>query len=184
MISTYGTVSVRWRDDDFLITPRDVVRWDITPEDIVQIRRGQAEAGKTPSRSVSLHHAIYRLNPHINAIITTQPPNLMGHAVSGTKMDVRTIPESWIFLKDIPSIPFGSLYTDVEKMAALFEKNRAVLVENDCFFVTGDRLINAFDYLEVAEFSAKSLIMATALGPLKPISNPQSEDLREAFNVK
>jgi len=184
MISTYGTVSVRWRDDDFLITPRDVVRWDITPEDIVQIRRGQAEAGKTPSRSVSLHHAIYRMNPHINAIITTQPPHLMGHAVSGTKMDVRTIPESWIFLKDIPSIPFGSLYTDVEKMASLFTTNRAVLVENDCFFVTGDRLINAFDYLEVAEFSAKSLIMATALGPLKPISNQQIEELREAFNVK
>ena len=37
MISTYGTVSVRWKDDDILITPRDVARWDIMPNDIVQI---------------------------------------------------------------------------------------------------------------------------------------------------
>ena len=71
MISTYGTVSVRWRENDFLITPRDVARWDILPEDIVQIKNGMAEAGKTPSRSVALHHRIYQLNPHINSIITT-----------------------------------------------------------------------------------------------------------------
>jgi len=27
MISTYGTVSVRWRENDFLITPTNVPRW-------------------------------------------------------------------------------------------------------------------------------------------------------------
>jgi L-fuculose-phosphate aldolase len=51
----------------------------------------------------------------------------MAHAVSGSKFDVRTIPESWIFLKDVPTIPFGTLYTNVEKVAALFETNRAAL---------------------------------------------------------
>ena len=61
MISTYGTVSVRWRGDDFLITPRNVARWDIVPEDIVQIKKGMAEAGKTPSRAVALHQRIYQL---------------------------------------------------------------------------------------------------------------------------
>src|SRR5574344_2827589 len=184
MISTYGTVSVRWKCNDFLITPRDVARWDITAQDLVQIKNGQAEAGKTPSRSVALHHAIYKKNPHINSIITTQPPNLMAHAVSGSKFDVRTIPESWIFLKDVPTIPFGTLYTEVDKVAALFENNRAALVENDCFFVTGDKLINTFDYLEVAEFSAHSLVMAAAVGPLRPIGEKEIEELRVAFNVK
>jgi len=184
MISTYGTVSVRWRDNDFLITPRDVARWDITTQDIVQICDGQAEAGKTPSRSVVLHHAIYKNNPHINSIITTQPSNLMAHAVSGTKFDVRTIPESWIFLQDVPSIPFGMLYTDVDKVAEMFNHNRVILVENDCVFVTGDKLINTFDYLEVAEFSANSLVMASAVGPLCPIGEEEIEELRVAFNVK
>jgi len=184
MISTYGTVSHRWKDNDFLITPRDVARWDITPHDLVQIRDGQAEAGKTPSRSVALHQRIYQLNPHINSIITTQSPNLMAHAVSHTKFDVRTIPESWIFLQDVPSIPWGLLYTEIDKVAGLFATNRAVLVENDCVFVTGDKLLTTFDYLEVAEFSANSLVMASSIGPLCPIGEEEIEELRVAFNVK
>ena len=184
MISTYGTVSVRWKDDDFLITPRDVARWDIMPNDIVQIKSGMAEAGKTPSRSVALHQRIYQLNPHINSIICTQPVNLMAHAVSGSKFDVRTIPESWIFLQDVPSIPFGLIYNEIDDVAKMFNKNRVVLVENDSVFVTGDKLLNTFDYLEVAEFSANSLVMASGIGPLQPIGDKEIEDLRIAFNVK
>lgn len=184
MISTYGTVSVRWRDDDFLITPRDVARWDIVASDIVQIRGGMAEAGKVPSRSVALHQRIYQLNPQINSIISTQPVNLMAHAVSGTRFDVRTIPESWIFLQDVPSIPFGTLYNEVDDVARLFNSNRVILVDNDCVFVTGDKLLNTFDYLEVAEFSANSLVMASSIGPLQPMGDPEIDELRVVFKVK
>ena len=184
MISTYGTVSVRWKDNDFLITPRDVARWDILPKNIVQIKNGMAEAGKTPSRSVALHHSIYQLNPHINSIITTQATNLMAHAVSHQKFDVRTIPESWIFLQDVPSIPFESLYGDPEEIAKLFSKNRVIIVENDSVIVTGNKLINTFDYLEVAEFSANSLVMASSIGPLQPMGDKEIDELRIAFNVK
>ena len=184
MISTYGTVSERWKHVDFLITPRDVARWDILTSDIVQIKNGMAEAGKTPSRSVALHQRIYQLNPHINSIICTQPVNLMAHAVSGTKFDVRTIPESWIFLQDVPSIEFGDLYDDIDRIANMFSTNRVLLVENDSVFVTGDKLLNTFDYLEVAEFSANSLVMASGIGPLQPIGDKEIEDLRVAFNVK
>ena len=152
------------REIDFLITPRDVARWDILPEDIVQIKNGMAEAGKTPSRSVALHHRIYQLNPHINSIITTQSTNLMAHAVSHQKFDVRTIPESWIFLQDVPSIPFETLHNSAEEIAQMFSKNRVVIVENDSVIVTGNKLINTFDYLEVAEFSANSLVMASSVG--------------------
>ena len=184
MISTYGTVSVRWQEDDFLITPRDVARWDILPEDIVQVKNGVAEAGKTPSRSAALHHRIYQMNPHINSIISTQSINLMAHAVSGRKFDVRTIPESWIFLQDVPSVPFGTLYTKVDETAKLFNSNRVLLVDNDCVIVTGDKLINTFDYLEVAEFSANSLVMAASIGTLQPMGDAEIEELRVAFNVK
>ena len=183
MISTYGTVSVRWRDNDFLITPRDVVRWDIQASDLVQIRGGKAEAGKTPSRSVLLHQRIFELNPHINSIISTQSVNLMAHATSRTRFDVRTIPESWIFLQDVPSIPFGTLYSETDKVANLFQESRAILVENDCVFVTGDKLLSTFDYLEVAEFSANSLVMAASIGPLKPMGDEEINELRRVFKV-
>ncbi|MDR2936382.1 MAG: class II aldolase/adducin family protein [Rikenellaceae bacterium] len=184
MISTYGTVSVRWRDDDFLITPPGVPRWDIEPEHIVQVRNGVVEAGKIPSRSVALHQKIYQNNPEINSIIITQSPHLMGFATSGEKFDVRTIPESWIFLQDVPTIPFGMQFEESDKVAAMFRKTPATIVANDSVIVTGDKLLQTFDKLEVAEFSAKSLIMAAPIGKLKPIDNKQIEDLRVAFNVK
>lgn len=182
MISSYGTVSVRWRKNDFLITPPHVARWDIQPEDIVQIKDCKAETGKTPSRSMYLHDKIYRENHRINSIIHTQPPNLMAFGTTGVKFDVRTIPESWIFLQDVPSLPFGSHFRGNNAIPTLLsQKIPAVLIANDAFLVTGDKLIQTFDRLEVAEFSAKSLVLAAHLGTMVPIGDKQIESLREKF---
>lgn len=185
MCSSYGTASVRWKDNDFLITPSDVQRWDIEPEDIVQVKDGMVEAGKTASRSVALHYEIYRRNPKINSIILTQSPALMGFCTTGVKFDVRTIPESWIFLQDIPTFPFGSQYDDkqLDVLADEFKQRPFVMLANDSVLVTGDKLINTFDRLEVADFSARSLILAAPLGALKPITDEQIEELRVAFHV-
>lgn len=184
MCSSYGTASVRWKGNDFLITPANVQRWDIDPEDIVQVKDGMVEAGKMASRSVALHYEIYRRNPKVNSIILTQSPALMGFCTTGVKFDVRTIPESWIFLQDIPTFPFGSQYD--ERLSALadeFRERPFVMLENDSVVVTGDKLINTFDRLEVADFSARSLILAAPLGDLKPITDAEIEDLRVAFHV-
>lgn len=183
MCSSYGTASVRWRGNDFLITPSDKQRWDIEPEDIVQVKDGRVEAGKNASRSTALHYEIYKRNPKINSIILTQTPYLMGYATTGVKFDVRTIPESWIFLQDIPLYPFGSQYSDPETMAEGFRKLPCALLANDSIVVTGDKLINTFDKLEVADFSARSLIMAAPVGKLNPITDDEIEDLRVAFHV-
>ena len=184
MCSSYGTASVRWKGNDFLITPSNVQRWDIDPEDIVQIKDGMVEAGKMASRSVALHYEIYRRNPKVNSIILTQSPALMGFCVSGVKFDVRTIPESWIFLQDIPTFPFGSQYDEhLSDLAEEFRQRPFVMLENDSVVVTGDKLINTFDRLEVADFSARSLILAAPIGDLKPITDAEIEDLRVAFHV-
>lgn len=183
MISTYGTVSVRWRDNDFLITAPNIPRWDILPKHIVQVKDGMVEAGKHPSRSVALHQLIYQTNPKVNSIILTQSPNLMAFGTSGEKFDVRTIPESWIFLQDVSSVPFGTQHENAAAVAEILQKVPAVIVENDSVIVTGDKLLQTFDRLEVAEFSAKSLVMAPPIGSLRPISNEQIEELRIAFNV-
>jgi L-fuculose-phosphate aldolase len=182
MISSYGTVSVRWRGNDFLITPPKVARWDIQNEDIVQVKVGKREPGKIPSRSTWLHQEIYKRNPNVNSIILTQSPYLMAYGVTGQKMDVRTIPESWIFLQDMPNVPFGSHFAGEETILKILNKNTpAIIIENDSVLVTGNKLLGTFDRLEVAEFSAKSLTMGTSLGNLKPINDNQVEELRKKF---
>ena len=182
MISSYGTVSVRWRGNDFLITPTNVARWNIQNKDIVQIKDGKREAGKLPSRVTWLHQEIYRRNPDINSIILTQAPYLMAYSVTHEKLDVRTIPESWIFLQDVPNLPFGSHFAGEETLLNTLSKNTpAVIINNDSVLVTGDKLLNTFDRLEVAEFSAKSLTMGSSLGSLVPINDGQVDALRKKF---
>ena len=183
MSSSYGTVSMRWRGNDFLITPTGVRRWDMDEEDIVQVKDGMAEAGKTPSHAAALHHEIYRRNPKVNAIIMTQCPSLMGFCTTDAKFDVRTIPESWIFLQDVPKFPFGAHFTQLGEVAEVFRTRPCAMLSNDSVIVASDSLINAFDRLEVAEFSAKSLILAAPVGKLHPITDAEVEDLRVAFHV-
>ncbi len=182
MIGSYGTVSARWHGNNFLITPTNVPRWEITLEDIVQIRDGKREQGKLPSRAVKIHKDIYTKNPHINSIILTQPPNIMAFGVTNVRLDVRTIPESWIFLQDIPVIKFGDQFAGNDTIPKLLNPNTpALIIQNDAIVVTGDKLLQTFDRLEVAEFSAKSLIMSTPLGSLVPIGEADIQGLRNKF---
>lgn len=182
MISSYGTVSVRWRDNDFLITPRDVPRWNLQLGDIVQIKGGKREPGPIPSRATWLHQEIYKRNPNVNSIILTQSPYLMAFGATRQLLDVRTIPESWIFLQDIPSVPFGTHFMGNHTIPDLLSKNTpAILIQNDSVLITGDKLLQTFDRLEVAEFSAQSLVMATPIGKLVPINDDQVEELRRVF---
>lgn len=181
-LGALGTVSLRLGDDDFLITPRNVARWNLLPVDLVRVKGGCCARGLQPDSSAWLHRDIFMKNSDTRAIINAQPPGLMAFAVTHKLLDVRTIPESWIFLRDVPSLPFGSqLYPASEIVHVLSDKIPAVLVQNDSFIVTGKKLIQAFDRLEVAEFSAQSLIMAESIGKLIPICNAQIEDLRRTF---
>lgn len=181
MISSYGIVSARWRDNDFLITPKNISRWDFKPEDIVQIANGRQEPGKIPSRMTLLHKKIYETFPHINSIIVSQPNYLMAFGITDALLNVRTIPESWIFLQDVHTLPFSVLLGGEDKIIEELKQNRSVLIQNNSFLVTGNKLLQTFDYLEVAEFSAKSIVMGASLGDLVPINDDQVEDLRRVF---
>ncbi|MBC8060718.1 MAG: class II aldolase/adducin family protein [Clostridiaceae bacterium] len=183
--STEGTFSRRLQGDSFLITPYDVDRKYIEPEDIVRIDNGQKEAGKMPSRSVLLHKAIYEKHPHINSVIIAHAPNIMAFAVTEIAFDSRTIPESYILLRNIPKVSYGTVFMETEKLAEKFVPSvPIVLVKNDCIIATGSSLINAFDRLEVAEYSAKAIIACKQLGDIVTIDDEKIAALEVAFNLE
>ncbi|MCB9422756.1 MAG: class II aldolase/adducin family protein [Ardenticatenaceae bacterium] len=184
MISTEGVVSARLDDDSFLITPTGHDRRTLAVEDVVLVRHGVREAGKLPSRSVKLHEAIYARHPDVNCVMTAQCPNATAYAITSGKFDSRTIPESFILLRDIPLIPFKMLYTQAEAVAEIVSLSTPVaMVENDCVLTVGTDVMNAFDRLEVAEYSARSLIDTAVLGPLVPIGDTEIHDLEIAFSL-
>lgn len=183
--STQGTFSVRLDKHTFLITPYGVDRKYIEPEDIVRIEHDWREAGKEPSRSVRLHKLIYDEHPEINAITVAQPEHIMAFGVTHTPIDSRTIPESYISMRDIARVPFGTNITDPEKISQLIsEHSPVVMVENDSVISTGNTLINAFDRLEVAEFTANTIIHAKMIGEIVMINEKEVEDINKAFHLK
>ncbi len=142
--STQGTFSVRLDKHTFLITPYGVDRKYIEPEDIVRIEYSWREAGKIPSRSVELHKLIYDEHPEINAITVAQPKHIMAFGATHTPIDSRTIPESYIAMRDIAVVPFGTNITDPEKISSIISAHSpVVLVQNDSVISTGNTLINA-----------------------------------------
>jgi L-fuculose-phosphate aldolase len=184
MISTEGVVSARLDETGFLITPTGHDRRTLAIEDVVLIRNGVREAGKLPSRSVRLHEAIYAKNLDVHAIMTAQCPNATAYAITAANFDSRTIPESFILLRDIPLIPFRTLYTQVEAVADMVSlRTPVLLVQNDCVLTVGTDILNAFDRLEVAEYSARSLIDTAVLGQLVPIGDTEINDLEKAFGL-
>jgi L-fuculose-phosphate aldolase len=182
--STQGTFSQRVDKNSFIITPYGIDRKYIEAHEIVKIQGSYKESGKNPSRSALLHKHIYEKHPHINSVIIAHPPNIMAFAVTDEGFDSRTIPESYILLRETPKFPFGSAFMQIEKLAESFTKDvPVVIVENDCVIATGSSLINAFDRLEVAEYSAKAVIATKSIGDIVIIDDKKVEDLKRAFKL-
>ena len=181
--STQGTLSRRLDEKSFLITPDGMDRKYLEADDLVHVENGRREAGKTPSRTVLLHQHVYLRHPHVNSIIIARPPSIMAFAVTGEHFESRTIPESYIVLRHVARLPFGAASVEPEKAAATFTQGTPVaMVENDCVIATGSSSINAFDRLEVAEYSAKALIACRSIGAVVMIDDAQAADIDRAFN--
>jgi L-fuculose-phosphate aldolase len=182
--STQGTYSARLSGGGFVITPYGKDRMYLEAEDLVLIKDGKKEEGKEASRATRLHEEIYRQHPEIASILIAQPPNLMSFAVTEAVFDPRTIPESYILLRDTKKLPFGMTFLDSEGTArSLSAHTPALICENDCVIVTGKSLLNAFDRLEVAEFSARSIIESVGLGPIVHIGAQDIADIDAAFKL-
>jgi L-fuculose-phosphate aldolase len=184
MMSTEGVVSARVDDRSFLITPTGMDRGSLELEDIVLIRDGQREAGKLPSRSVCMHIAIYDTHPDIDCVITAQPPCATAYAIGSQPLDTRTIPESFIMLRDIPVFPYGAQFSDPQRVADAIALDRPVLLlRNDAILTVGQSVLQTFDRLEIAEFSAKSLIDAQALGEFSPLGKQEIAAIKKKFQL-
>lgn len=183
--ATQGSFSVRLDEERLLISPYNSDRKYVDVEDMVCIKRDMKEADKVPSRSIKIHQEIYKLHPEVNSVIIAHPPYIMAYAVTDELLDSKSIPESYILMRDIPKVEYSEFYRDPEKSARIFnESTPIVMVNNDCVAVTGSSLLNAFDRLEVAEYSAKALVFAKNLGDMVPISQEQIEEIKDAFHLK
>jgi len=135
-----------------------------------------------PSRAVLIHDRIYRDHPWISAIISAQPPNSTAYALYNATFDTRSIPESYVLLRDIQRVPYGPQFHDEGVISNTLSKDTPViLLDNDAIMTVGSTLLEAFDRLEVAEFSARSLVYASQIGGLVAIGEKEIKALEAKF---
>lgn len=182
MISTQGAFSTRVDPDSFLITPHRQDRGSIEPRDLVLVRRGQSEAGFRPSSSAPQHAALYAEHPGIGAIVNAYPVNATAFSLTSAELDARTIPESYVFLREVRRLSFpDSQPSSLPALVSL--KHPAAVLENNGVLVCGTTVLDAFDRLEVLESTAEALINSRPLGPLVPMAPDAIAELRKAFGL-
>ena len=181
-ISTQGSFSARLDSDSFLMTPYQEDRGTIDAEDLVLVRSGECEAGTAPSRAARIHQAIYQRHAGIGAIINAYPVNATAFGVTGAPLDSRTIPESYIVIRQVARVPFGLQFEDAEAMAGeISPKRPAALLENDGVLVAGSDILQAYDRLEVLESTAEAIINTVPIGKLAPMPDEVTRELDRVF---
>lgn len=184
LISTEGSFSARVLDDSFLITPTQQDRETLEVGDLVLVQGDACEEGKCASRAVFAHQAIYRRHRHVQAIVFAHPVNATAFSVTDSHFDARTIPESYVFLRDVQRAPYGVHYGNDGAIAGFVSASSpAALLENDGVLVTGTSVLDAFDRLEVLESTSEAVINARGLGKISPMPANVIEELCDAFDL-
>lgn len=184
LISTEGSFSARLDDNSFLMTPYQVDRQTVDLHDFVHVRDGKAEVNKQTSRATRNHQVIYDRHPEINAIVNAYTVNATAFSITGTPLDTRTIPESYLFLRDINRIPYGEQFANSEDFANAVSPERPIaLLENDGVLVAGRSVLDAFDRLEVLESTAEAIINSRAIGEVRPMPDEVIQELGDAFGI-
>jgi L-fuculose-phosphate aldolase len=165
----------------FLIVPDGADHAVLAADDLVYVEGDGCESGKVPDAMTPLHHAVYAVHPHVQSVATALPKSLMAFAASGIPLDARTIPEAYIFLKSVPTLPFAARFDGAQVAEAVHAKAPVALVESACAVVTGASPFAVFDRLEVAEFTARSVLDAGALGRIRPMSDAILEEICRVY---
>jgi L-fuculose-phosphate aldolase len=181
-ISTQGSFSARLEGDSFLITPYHEDRGTLDVRDLVLVRGGECQAGVIPSRATGIHAAIYRRYPEIGAIVNAYPVNATAFSVTGAELDSRTIPESYIVIRQVGRVPYGVQFETPDAVADHISPDRpAAVLDNDGVLVAGRTILEAYDRLEVLESTAGAIINCHALGKLEPMPETVTQELDRVF---
>lgn len=180
-----GVIAARLGEDSFLVSPHYADRAYLEPEDIVRVDGGKREKGKEPAHAAETCREIFKKHPEINAVFFAEPEHIMAYSVTHTPIDSRTIPESYIQMRTVKNLPYGITINNPAKLAdTICSSTPVVIVENDCVISAGHTITNAFDRMEVAEFTANTIINAMPIGETIKITDEEVEVINKAFNLK
>lgn len=184
-----GNISCLLADGTILCTPTGVSKGFMTPDMICHVDRQGNVLGDgryAPSTEMKMHLCVYDRRPDVRAVVHAHPVYATVHAICGKPLTQQIMPESTMFLGEVPLTPYGLPSTD-ELCAAIIpalEKHDAILLENHGALSYGHDLQSAWFKMEALDYYAKVVFLAAGYGGAKEFDQRQIDRLLEVRRTK
>ena len=169
---TWGNISARISEEEFIITPSGKAYESLTPDDLVKVRiaDGSYDGEVKPSSEKGIHAAAYALRPDVNFVVHTH--QLYASAVCAEGKDTAFAPCAAYGLPGtgkLKSAVYDAILKNAESKAFLMARHGAVLLGSD--------FDEAFSLAEKLEDDCKALWEANAdAGNTGKASKPWLDD--------
>ena len=180
LLNSNGTVSIRKNKTQYLINSTNKPYWQYSSSELILTNISSQKNGEIFPYD-SIHNSIYDNNPDINSIIIAQPPNLISFAISGIIPEIKTIPESWIFLKTTAYVSFKDFMDKKTIISNLIKNHSLIIIGNMAVISSGRNILEAFNRIEVAEFNAKSILSGIDTKNINILNKDQINNLNNKY---
>lgn len=182
-----GNISVRINADEILMTPTNVSKGDMEPENIVKLapdgRLISTRGGHQASSERRMHLAIYRERPEIRAVVHAHPPTATGFAVANIGLDQPFLPEVVVRTGPTPLVPYTIPGGEElpESIVPYLKDHTTLLLGNHGAVTYGTTLREALFNMETIELNARIYLVAHQLGRIKFLDDHEVEALRQRY---
>jgi L-fuculose-phosphate aldolase len=176
-----GNVSVRLAPDRVLVTPRGLLKSELTTADLVEVdlagtrRNGYREA----TTELDLHLRAYRQRKECGAVVHAHPPTATAFAVAREGLPRDVLPEIALLMGEVPCVPYATTGTPALGDAAepFLARHVAILLANHGALTWGSDLTQARIRMESLEHAARILLAARVLGTVSRLTREQVDAL-------
>ncbi|MDD3842812.1 MAG: class II aldolase/adducin family protein [Candidatus Izemoplasmatales bacterium] len=183
---TWGNISARISNTQFVITPSGMAYETLLPEQIVTVNIDDCsyDGNIKPSSEKGIHADVYRLRPEANFVIHTHQTKASVMSIMGRDLTEYSLESSEIFGTCIPCAEYGisstkTLRKAVAKAVSSNPKSQAILLRNHGVLCIGSDYLYAFVIARTLETVCANAIEAIVLR--KSALPKYSDELRRSW---
>lgn len=187
-----GNLSLRIDADTVLITPTQVAKGDVKPEDICVIDMAGkvrfASPGRKPTGEWPFHVGILRQRPDLRGLVHAHPPAITGLAIAHSNLLGRPLlPEPVLEVGPVLPVKYAAPLSDAlaDAFTPVIHLSNAFLMLNHGILV-GNALgvWRAVELLDMLEAAAQSAIIAQQLGVVKELTRQDVDELDQVLRTR
>ena len=155
---TWGNVSARLNDEEFIITPSGLAYNQTTPEDLVIVKIADCsydDNQRKPSSEKGVHASAYKLRPDVNFIVHTH--QYYASAVCADEASITLSNGSFVPCADYGLPSTKTLQNNCAKVFEQFKQSNMFLLAKHGAVTFGATMKNALNNAESLEAECKSL---------------------------